>query len=112
VLNWAPARLTAALIALGRGGAQAWTAARAEGPLHRSVNAGWPEAAMARTLDLSLSGPRSYGGETTGDPMLNPTGRRDATPGDIDAACGVLWRVWALLLTGAALIALATTLAG
>jgi adenosylcobinamide-phosphate synthase len=33
-----------------------------DGPKHRSVNAGWPEAAMAHTLGLALSGPRSYAG--------------------------------------------------
>jgi cobalamin biosynthesis protein CobD/CbiB len=46
------------------------TAAR-DGPSHRSVNAGWPEAAMAHTLGLALSGPRSYAGEMTTDPILN-----------------------------------------
>jgi cobalamin biosynthesis protein CobD/CbiB len=33
---------------------------RRDGPKHRSVNAGWPEAAMAHRLGLALSGPRSY----------------------------------------------------
>jgi adenosylcobinamide-phosphate synthase len=75
------------------------TAAR-DGPSHRSVNAGWPEAAMAHRLGLALSGPRSYAGEMTTDAILNAGGRREATAQDIDAATGVLWRVWgAVFLT-------------
>jgi adenosylcobinamide-phosphate synthase len=94
VLNWAPARLTACLIALTRLDMGAMKAAIRDGPAHRSVNAGWPEAAMAHTLGLALSGPRSYAGEMTTDPILNAGGRRDATAQDIDAATGILWRVW------------------
>ncbi|MCU4652164.1 adenosylcobinamide-phosphate synthase CbiB [Roseibacterium sp. SDUM158016] len=94
VLNWIPARITALLIALTHGSLSALRRAAAEGPLHRSVNAGWPEAAMASVLGLALSGPRSYGGAVTSDPVLNPEGRREATPGDIDAAVSALWRVW------------------
>jgi hypothetical protein len=30
----------------------------------------------------------------TTDPILNAGGRREATAEDIDAATGVLWRVW------------------
>jgi adenosylcobinamide-phosphate synthase len=79
VLNWIPARLTVVLIALGRLDMAALRVAARDGPLHRSVNAGWPEAAMASTLGLALSGPRSYGGTMTTDPILNADGRRDAT---------------------------------
>jgi len=111
-LNWVPARLTAAFIALVSGVPGAWQAARREGPLHRSVNAGWPEAAMARALDLALSGPRSYGGQMTDDPILNPTGRRAATSEDIETACKILWRVWAAMVGSVVLLALLTRLAG
>jgi adenosylcobinamide-phosphate synthase len=94
VLNWVPARLTALLIAVVSLDASALRTAATDGPRHRSVNAGWPEAAMARVLGLALSGPRSYGGEMTTDPVLNPEGRRAATAGDIEAATRMLWRVW------------------
>jgi adenosylcobinamide-phosphate synthase len=94
VLNWVPARLTALLIAVVSLEASALRTAATDGPRHRSVNAGWPEAAMARVLGLALSGPRSYGGEMTTDPVLNPEGRRAATAGDIEAATRMLWRVW------------------
>ncbi|MEJ6391139.1 adenosylcobinamide-phosphate synthase CbiB [Gymnodinialimonas ulvae] len=96
-LNYFPARLTALLIALTTKPRALKTAAR-DGPKHRSVNAGWPEAAMAAALGLSLSGPRAYGGELTTDPEMNPSGTRAATPADITAAVAVLWRVWALAL--------------
>ncbi|OAN79092.1 cobalamin biosynthesis protein CobD [Jannaschia sp. EhC01] len=103
VLNYIPARLTALLIALTRGPAVLRCAYR-DGPKHRSVNAGWPEAAMASALGLSLSGPRAYDGEMTTDAALNPEGTRAATPGDITAAVAVLWRVWGAML--AALVCL------
>jgi adenosylcobinamide-phosphate synthase len=104
VLNYIPARLTALLIALTTK-PRALKIAAQDGPKHRSVNAGWPEAAMAAALGLSLSGPRSYGGELTNDPPMNAQGTRAATPADITAACAILWRVWAALL---ALVALCT----
>jgi adenosylcobinamide-phosphate synthase len=96
-LNYVPARLTALLIALTTKPNALKTAAQ-DGPKHRSVNAGWPEAAMAAALGLSLSGPRAYDGKMTTDPEMNAQGTRAATAADITAACGVLWRVWALML--------------
>ncbi len=98
VLNWVPARLTAALIALTYLAPEAWRAALRDGPKHRSPNAGWPEAAMAVVLDVALSGPRSYHGERRDFPFVHPEGRRDPGPAEIEAACGALWRVWGALL--------------
>ena len=98
VLNWVPARLTAVLIALTHG---RWDAGRLilrDAPLHRSPNAGWPEAAMAVVLNIALSGPRSYHGQVLPYPVVHPEGRADLDPDDIDAACNVLWRAWAALL--------------
>jgi adenosylcobinamide-phosphate synthase len=93
--NW-PARLSALLIAGGavvarglRSGRRALVAAMTDHGLHRSPNAGWPEAAMAGALDLALAGPRVYGGETVAEPMLNAAGRRVAAPGDIEDALDV-----------------------
>ncbi len=95
LLNWVPARLTALLIAAVHGRWDAAGPILRDAVLHRSPNAGWPEAAMAVTLNLSLSGPRSYGGVTTDFPYVYPEGRRDAGPDDIDASVAVLWRSWA-----------------
>lgn len=99
VLNWIPARLTAALIApldIMR--------LRQDARLHRSPNAGWPEAAMARRLDLALSGPRAYDGVMQDFPWVHPDGRRGGGPRDIEAACNVLWQAWTGFLGLALLI--------
>lgn len=106
-LNWVPARLTAALILLANGRGRGWRPVLRDAPLHRSPNAGWPEAAMAVVLGVSLSGPRSYGGERRDFPWVWAEGRRDAGPADIDRAVAALWRAWALGLALVALIALA-----
>ena len=105
VLNWIPARLTAALILVTHGRFDPAPVLR-DGPLHRSPNAGWPEAAMAVVLNVSLSGPRSYNGVMTAFPWVWPEGRADPGPDQIDAACSALWRAWVGLLGIACLIAL------
>ncbi len=105
VLNWIPARLTALLLALAHG----WFDARPilrDAPLHRSPNAGWPEAAMACALDVALSGPRSYHGERRDYPWVRPEGRREIGPAEIDRAVAALWRAWGLMLAVALIIAL------
>lgn len=48
VLNWVPARLTAAMIRPDLRGDADWRGIAADARRHRSPNAGWPEAAMAR----------------------------------------------------------------
>ena len=105
VLNWIPARLTAFLIAALHGGLAAWANIRADARLHRSPNAGWPEAAMSRALGVALSGPRAYGGDMRDFPFVNPGGNRDANAADIDASCVVLWRSWAAFTACVALVA-------
>ena len=105
VLNWAPARLTAALIAVTHGKFGHWKTIRCDAALHRSPNAGWPEAAMAQVLDISLAGPRSYSGQLQNFPFVHPKGRKDVNPTDIDSAVTALWRVWVTLLAGIVLIA-------
>lgn len=106
LLNLIPARLTALIIALVHGRLNARAPILRDAVLHRSPNAGWPEAAMAVVLDLSLSGPRSYYGVMTAFPYVYPEGRRNAGPGDIDASVAVLWRSWAGVLIGVAALAL------
>ena len=111
LLNLIPARLTALLIALTHGRLDALTPILRDAPLHRSPNAGWPEAAMAVVLNLALSGPRSYHGAMQDFPHVYPEGRRDAGPADIDAACTALWRAWAGLLVITLLVAVASAVA-
>jgi adenosylcobinamide-phosphate synthase len=52
---------------------------------HRSPNAGWPEAAMAGALGLSLAGPRHYPGVVVDGPWIGD-GTARATPRDITRA--------------------------
>lgn len=98
LLNLIPARLTAALIALTHNGQNDWHLIRAEARRHRSPNAGWPEAAMARALSVALSGPRSYAGQMRDFPWVNPHADRAPGPDAIDAAVAALWRTWATAL--------------
>lgn len=97
VLNWVPARITAALIAVSHLHFNPKPILR-DAPLHRSPNAGWPEAAMAVVLNVSLSGPRSYHGKMQDFPWVWPEGLRTPGPNAIDAACSALWRAWGLML--------------
>ncbi len=97
LLNLAPARLTALLIAVTHG-IRAYAPILRDAPLHRSPNAGWPEAAMAVSLNISLSGPRSYHGTQTDFPWVYPEGRRTLDANDIDRAVSALWRVWFAML--------------
>lgn len=105
VLNWVPARITAALIwCIARRGT--WRAIAQDAALHRSPNAGWPEAAMAPALDVALAGPRSYDGTLQDFAWVHADGRKDAGPHDIDAAVRMLWRAWGLMLGAALVLAL------
>ena len=92
LLNWIPARVTGFLICLAYFSHNATNIMVYQADLHRSPNAGWPEAAMAGVLDISLSGPRTYDGELSDEPYLNPSGRRDLIATDIDDAVKVLFR--------------------
>lgn len=76
--------------------------------LHKSPNAGWPEAAMAGALGVALAGPRRYGDRLVDDPYLNREGRHDATPEDIRRALRVFAAACALEFVMIAMLALAT----
>ncbi|MCP4327845.1 MAG: cobalamin biosynthesis protein [Alphaproteobacteria bacterium] len=108
VANYLPARIDAVLIAVAAvvmptrrpraGPVMAWRAAWNDARRHRSVNAGWPEAAMAGALGLALAGPRVYDSAVVDDAWMNRDGATDAEPADIDralrlyvAATGLLW---------------------
>jgi len=104
VLNWVPARLTAGLIALAFWSGRAVSVVRRDARLHRSPNAGWPEAAMAGVLDVALAGPRSYHGTTRDFPWVNAGGTREIGAAEIEAAIAVLWQVW--LVFGALVLVL------
>jgi adenosylcobinamide-phosphate synthase len=106
VLNIIPARATAALIATLARPRTPWVDIAADARQHRSPNAGWPEAAMARYVSVALSGPRAYEAEMSDDPLVNPNGMRAPGPVQIDAAIAVLWRAWRAVLAMAILAAI------
>jgi adenosylcobinamide-phosphate synthase len=106
VLNWVPARLTALMIHLTHPRRGGWARIGADAGHHRSPNAGWPEAAMAVSLDVALSGPRSYEGQMTDFAFVNGAGAREIGAQEIDAGLAVLWRAWAAALGLALLIAI------
>jgi adenosylcobinamide-phosphate synthase len=84
----------------------AWRTMRRDASRHRSPNAGYPEAAMAGALGLSLAGPRVYGGVRVEDALMGD-GRRDAGVADIRRALALYRRADAILI---ALLAVATAL--
>jgi adenosylcobinamide-phosphate synthase len=77
--------------------AEARRAVARDAARHRSPNAGYPEAAMAGALGLSLAGPRRYAGVTIDDAMMGD-GRRDADAGDIRRALALYARADAILI--------------
>ncbi|PTQ74797.1 adenosylcobinamide-phosphate synthase CbiB [Celeribacter persicus] len=106
VLNLIPARLTALLLFPWGKPLSLWREIVTEAHRHRSPNAGWPEAALSRSLGVALSGPRAYHGEMRDYPWVNPEGR-EATTRDIDAACVRLWAAWAFVLICVAILSFA-----
>lgn len=94
VANLIPARLAGLLIAIAgalmprASGKDALVIMIRDARKHRSPNAGWPEGAMAGALDLSLAGPRQYGGERVEDAWIGE-GSEDAGADDIRRALGL-----------------------
>jgi adenosylcobinamide-phosphate synthase len=82
----------------------AWRTVRRDAAGHRSPNAGYPEAAMAGALDLSLAGPRVYGGVRVGDAFMGD-GRREADTKDIDRALALYRSADAILVALVAVLA-------
>ena len=76
---------------------RAWRAVRRDAARHRSPNAGYPEAAMAGALGLSLAGPRTYGGVVVDDAVMGD-GRREAGVTDIRRALSLYRRADAILI--------------
>jgi adenosylcobinamide-phosphate synthase len=101
--NFVPARLTGFLFAVvAQSPSTAWSCMARDARRHRSMNAGWPEAAMAGALGVRLSGPRVYQGSVAEEPWLNE-GARDPRAEDILAGLK-LYRRAMILLAGALII--------
>lgn len=94
--NWLPARLSMIFIAIGALFRVGVSSARnviettlRDAGLHRSPNAGWPEAAMAGACNFALGGPRVYSGETVSQAFINGAGKMQLQANDVRAALGV-----------------------
>jgi adenosylcobinamide-phosphate synthase len=108
-----PASRLAALLLIGAAALrkdaaadEAWRTVWLDAPRHRSPNAGYPEAAVAGALGLSLAGPRVYGGVRVDDAAMGG-GRWDAGAADIRRALSLYRTADALLI---ALLAALTVL--
>ncbi|MBT1515891.1 cobalamin biosynthesis protein CobD [Bradyrhizobium sp. SRL28] len=103
--NFIPARLTGLLFGLlAARPSDATSCMVRDANRHRSINAGWPEAAMAGALGVRLSGPRIYHGSTANEPWLNE-GARDPLAADIRRGLQLYRR--AMILLGGVLAILA-----
>jgi adenosylcobinamide-phosphate synthase len=104
LLNLVPAPLAGLLLAFAaifdreHSGVDALRIMLRDGRKHRSPNAGWPEAAMAGALGISLAGPRHYHEGTVDDPYLGD-GSWVATPQDINRALNLYFRACVILGT-------------
>ncbi len=114
LVNLPASRLSALLLvaaaALSRtaSAGAAWRAVRRDAGKHRSPNAGYPEAAMAGALGLSLAGPRVYGGALVQDAFMGD-GRRAADAMDIRRALALYRIADAILFAALGVLALALT---
>lgn len=105
LLNLVPARLTAAITLLAaRHTLRGFGAVAVDGRKHVSPNAGWPEAAFAHGLGISLGGPRRYGARVVDGAWINEAG---ATPAMADLSRGIALSVRVGALEAAAYLALA-----
>ncbi|WP_190242079.1 adenosylcobinamide-phosphate synthase CbiB [Bradyrhizobium algeriense] len=105
--NFIPARLTGFLcVVLATRPSNALSCMARDARRHRSINAGWPEAAMAGALGVRLSGPRIYHGGTADEPWLNE-GARDPFAADIRQGLRLYVRAMVLLAGAFAILAFA-----
>ncbi len=97
IANYLPSRITAVIILIlfGKLGkfAQTWH----YGALHESPNAGYPIAAMALSLDVSLGGSTPYFGKMKEKPYFGE-GKREITDDDIRRALALQWKLDTLLI--------------
>lgn len=98
MLNLIPARLTCLMIVALSGQWARGPDMVADARRHISPNAGWPEAAMARALNVALAGPRSYDGKVRDLAWVNSDAPREIGASEVFRACNMLWTVWGLAL--------------
>lgn len=99
IVNFIPARITALLILISGSQTRKINIVYRDAKLHRSPNAGWPEAAMAVVLGIALAGPRSYDGQNGKDPFINSDGEHSLSSYHIDNGIRILQKTWVVTLT-------------
>jgi len=95
--NFIPARLTALLMVIVTASRKGAGFAVRYGHLHKSPNAGYPEAALAGILDLRFGGPNRYHGVLVDKPYIGHNDREIATE-EISAVVGINQRVCLLMV--------------
>lgn len=110
--NWIPARLTGLIVVIATATRFGLSRAKTtltimlrDARLHRSPNAGWPEAAFAGALGVRLSGPRIYDGSVANEPVVNAAGRAVTGASDIQSALRLFDRICIVSMVGVALLA-------
>ncbi|KVT43778.1 adenosylcobinamide-phosphate synthase CbiB [Burkholderia ubonensis] len=109
LLNWVPARLTAASYALLGDTASAWRCWRTQARHWDSPNAGPVMAAGAGSLNVQLGGPAVYHGELEHRPVLGAGS--PASAAHIVAALSLVTRtlaLWLALLVASAILVMGT----
>ena len=101
--------VAAAYLSKRTSASDALQAMRRDASKHASPNAGYPEAALAGALGLSLGGPRSYDGAEQEGAFMGD-GRHEATAADIHAALELYARADGLLIAIVVALAALTAL--
>jgi len=96
--------IAAAALRQDAAASDAWHTVWLDARRHRSPNAGYPEAAIAGALGLSLAGPRVYGGVRVDDAPMGG-GRWDANAADIRRALALYRTADAILIAFLAVVA-------
>lgn len=114
IANWLPARITAFAIVIAGWGYSLLKRQRtslaklikfvtSNGPRHASPNSGWPEAALAATLDCRFGGPHLYFGQMVEKPFIGSNPRALSTR-DMTVSLRVCTAAEALCVAAAILI--------
>lgn len=114
IANWLPARITAFAIVIAGWGYSLLKRQRtslagltafvmSNGPRHASPNSGWPEAALAATLDCRFGGPHLYFGQMVDKPFIGSNPRALST-GDMTVSLRVCMAAEILCVAAAVLM--------
>lgn len=97
IANFLPSRITAVIILTLFGKLGKLTQTWRYGALHESPNAGYPIAAMALSLGLSLGGPTPYFGAIKNKPYFGE-GEQEITALDVQRALTLQWKLDTLVI--------------